>query len=41
VVAVPGLSTKLLAVTTRLAPRAWVRRISGRISLPRLGYDRR
>jgi uncharacterized protein len=41
VVAVPGLSTKLLAMTTHLAPRAWVRRISGRISLPRLGYDRR
>ena len=38
VVAVPGLSTRLLALSTRLAPRSWVRRVSAKMGLPRLGY---
>ena len=41
VLAVPGLSTKLIAMSAHFAPRAWVRRISGRVTLPRLGYPRR
>jgi short-subunit dehydrogenase len=41
VLAVPGLSTKLIAMSSHLAPRSWVRRISARVTLPRLGYDRR
>jgi hypothetical protein len=40
VVAVPGLSTKFLAWGSRLAPRSWVRRISARTTLARLGYKR-
>jgi uncharacterized protein len=41
VVAVPGVSTKLLAWSARFAPRAWVRRMSARMTLPRLGYKKR
>ncbi|HWE29217.1 MAG TPA: SDR family NAD(P)-dependent oxidoreductase [Polyangia bacterium] len=40
VVAVPGVSTKLLAWSARFAPRSWVRRLSGRMTLPRLGYKK-
>lgn len=40
VVAVPGLSTRLLAFSTRLAPRSLVRRMSAKVALSRLGYGR-
>jgi short-subunit dehydrogenase len=40
VVAVPGWSTKLLAWSAQVMPRAWVRRTSARTTLPRLGYKR-
>jgi short-subunit dehydrogenase len=40
VLAVPGLSTKLMAWGSQLAPRAWVRRMSARATLPRLGYKK-
>ena len=40
VVAVPGFSTKVLAWSSRLAPRSWVRRIAARSGLARLGYKR-
>ena len=40
VVAVPGFSTKFLAWSSQIGPRAWVRRISARVTLPRLGYKR-
>jgi uncharacterized protein len=41
VLAVPGLSTKLLAAGSHLMPRAWLRRMSGKMALPRLGYPSR
>ncbi len=37
-IAVPGLSTRMLAWSSQLAPRAWVRRIAARTTLKRLGY---
>jgi short-subunit dehydrogenase len=40
VVAIPGLSTKLLAWSAQVFPRALVRRTSARTTLPRLGYKR-
>lgn len=41
VLALPGFSNRLFAATTHLAPRSWVRRLSGKLALPRLGYSRR
>ncbi|HEX4457531.1 MAG TPA: SDR family oxidoreductase [Polyangia bacterium] len=38
VLAVPGFSNKLLAVSTHFAPRALVRRLARKMSLARLGY---
>jgi uncharacterized protein len=40
VVAVPGLSNRLLAWSAQLAPRALVRRMSARTALARIGYKR-
>jgi uncharacterized protein len=41
VVAVPGFSTRFLAWGAQLAPRALVRRMAARTTLPRLGYSKR
>jgi uncharacterized protein len=41
VVAVPGFTSKLMAVATRLAPRALVRRVSRDASLRYIGFERR
>jgi short-subunit dehydrogenase len=40
VIAIPGLSTKILSWGAQVFPRAWVRRASARTTLPRLGYRR-
>jgi short-subunit dehydrogenase len=41
VIAVPGVTNRLLLASERLVPRALLRRISGRISLTNIGYARR
>lgn len=40
VVAIPGLSTKILAWGSQMFPRSWVRRMSARTTLPRLGFKK-
>jgi uncharacterized protein len=40
VIAVPGFSTRFLAWGSQIAPRSWVRRLSGRTTLARLGYKK-
>jgi short-subunit dehydrogenase len=40
VVAVPGLSTKVTAWLSQVSPRGLVRRMSARVTLPRLGYKK-
>ena len=40
VVAVPGFSTKMVAWFSQVSPRGLVRRMSARVTLPRLGYKK-